>query len=824
MNNKIETQSGERLTFFNLFKEKGYQIEIPIIQRDYAQGRPSTFEVRNSFLDALYIYLEENKKNRDLDFIYGSLITTDDGETKFVPLDGQQRLTTLFLLHFYLALKDDMVHDFRDILLNDDKSKFTYETRVSSREFCDALLINDIDLNNLLAPDKDKKNDLSKTIKDQNWFYSSWENDPTIQAMLVMLDSIHYKFRFSSGYYERLVRKEGPVITFQFLNLQEFKLTDELYIKMNARGKPLTPFENFKAKFEQLLRGPVFQKIPDQYFLSFNGSDEQVSLQEYFSHKIDTDWANLFWNYRNLEKHTFDDQVMNLIRTWSICHLGEFSDSSGVKYLLNKEHENVSFQKYTDLKCFDESFVVSFINLLDLLKNGEEEIKSYLPDSYYFDENRVFKNLINASYNDAAYVDRLLFYAYTQFLIKWESNDGLEAWMRIIKNLVGNTAPYNDEKEFVRSIIGIKKLLPNSRQVVQYFANSPDKIDGFNGEQFREEILKSKLILKGSMWSNLIIQSEQEISYLNGQLTSVLSFSQIYDIYETNTNLDWELQKETELKDSFIHYIKCLKSIFNPEGLKEFRDFVWQRALLSKGFYLIPEGRNHSFLINSDRDISWKRLLLGDKKNGKKKRQYVKELFDDKNFNLGAPEGSLDIIVEQAINEIDDWRRHFISFSEMLNYLGSKKYIRYNSKSEINLLAGERISGDHREYYSYGFFLENLRKEKFSPFSNNWYYSVSGESEQSCAVIDGWKYNGNFYALYIQYNGFFEEYQIAFLCREAIPIEEEIEEVLKTNGFTYSENNSQYFKKLDDEQELITNLNLLCREFQDITSGQEVEL
>ena len=41
------------------------------------------------------------------------------------------------------------------------------------------------------------------------------------------------------------------MITFQLLKLDEFGLSDDLYIKMNARGKPLTNFETFKARFGQ---------------------------------------------------------------------------------------------------------------------------------------------------------------------------------------------------------------------------------------------------------------------------------------------------------------------------------------------------------------------------------------------------------------------------------------------------------------------------------------------------------------------------------------------------------------------------------------------
>ena len=250
-NNTLETQSGERLTFFQLFDEKEYHIEIPIIQRDYAQGRIASFEVRDLFLDALYNYLDENIKNRDLDFVYGSLTEGEDkSDVKFIPLDGQQRLTTLFLLHWYLANKDSQLDFFKEKIQKENKSKFTYETRTSSREFCDALLLNEVELTQLLPPDENQNNSLSKTIKDSAWYFLSWGNDPTINSMLVMLDAIHNKFKTADDFFERLISPSNPVITFQFLNLKEFKLTDDLYIKMNARGKSLTDFENFKAKFD----------------------------------------------------------------------------------------------------------------------------------------------------------------------------------------------------------------------------------------------------------------------------------------------------------------------------------------------------------------------------------------------------------------------------------------------------------------------------------------------------------------------------------------------------------------------------------------------
>ena len=75
------------------------KIEIPIIQRDYAQGRksPEVDRIRKRFLSSIYIALTENKPQK-LDFVYGDI---DDNKV-LTPLDGQQRLTTLFLLHWYI--------------------------------------------------------------------------------------------------------------------------------------------------------------------------------------------------------------------------------------------------------------------------------------------------------------------------------------------------------------------------------------------------------------------------------------------------------------------------------------------------------------------------------------------------------------------------------------------------------------------------------------------------------------------------------------------------------------------------------------------------
>ena len=93
-------------TIWSLLKQYD-RIEIPIIQRDYAQGRKSAKSIRDGILNHILEAVSDNRKV-ELDFIYGverPYKLGDDEQIAFVPIDGQQRLTTLWLVHWYLANK-----------------------------------------------------------------------------------------------------------------------------------------------------------------------------------------------------------------------------------------------------------------------------------------------------------------------------------------------------------------------------------------------------------------------------------------------------------------------------------------------------------------------------------------------------------------------------------------------------------------------------------------------------------------------------------------------------------------------------------------------
>lgn len=299
---------------------------IPILQRDYAQGRSDKGVLRKNFLASLKQALDgemaDGQNELVLDFVYGSI---EDG--MMLPIDGQQRLTTLWLLHWFIALKAGKLAEAESTLLN-----FTYETRRSSREFCHQICV----AKNFFP--SESITHLGEYITTRTWFSSSWHNDPTIQSMLRMisgtnidLDKIDKKKRMDAQeannmidgleklfkdtttekfreYWDKITSEQPPFFFYQ-LQLQEFGLSDDLYVKMNARGKQLTPFENFKAD----LIGYIRQRAKEQ---DENQSSDKVDSDKDWKKLLDpvngipilldTEWTYIFWENRSSQQ-TIDE-------------------------------------------------------------------------------------------------------------------------------------------------------------------------------------------------------------------------------------------------------------------------------------------------------------------------------------------------------------------------------------------------------------------------------------------------------------------------------------------------------------------------------------
>jgi len=632
---------GNKYTFWKLLDENS--IEIPIIQRDYAQGREEENKIRDKFLDVLYNKIEKAHATVNLDFVYGRII-----DKKLIPLDGQQRLTTLFLLHWYLATKEKKLDESNN---SSKLQKFTYETRVSSREFCKALTTNKIDLLDIdsFIGEKDRK--LSRLIEDKNWFFKSWKKDPTIKSMLNMLDAIHEKFKNSDDLFNKLICDDKPPITFDFLPLNDFNLSDELYIKINARGKPLTPFENFKSNFVELL-------------------NPETAI------KLDNEWTDLFWSFKGDEKedgyYYIDDKFLNFFTNFTI-NLGINSDILLVKKDLKDIDIMDVYQIILNAEDTNEN-LSSLINTLNKLSNiNKQSIK--IPYFEVFIEKKDISNW-----------DRAKFHSLAMYLLKNKDidfeSDKYKDWERVTKNIIDN---FNIDslKKFQDTLKLISTMSEKIDKLYEYLASdeflSSDKQNmGHRSLEFqqKEEQLKAKFVIKDhdSKWKNAITNAESH-EYLNGHIGFLIEIS----------NNDIE---------KFQQYFKKFSEIF----VEDKENFFLQRALLSKGDYLvgeISEWKNRTFCSfetsQRAKDDNWKQVF-----HDKNKRGFLKDLLDD--------DSNLKKIIED-FKETNNWRYGFIKNPEILKYC-QQCQIRMASEHDILLLTKERTSGLHAEYYTYSLFLE----------------------------------------------------------------------------------------------------------------------
>ena len=264
---------------FNEFASE-YGIAIPIIQRDYVQGAEANFEKRDKFLKSIFDALLTGNQ-LEIDFIYGSSDRKDE-ESLFQPVDGQQRLTTLALIGWLLNQKVAMRYAYK-------LKQLTYTTRPSTEQFCMGLF-------SYRLPEG-YGTIFEHISKVPGWFSERWLLDPSVKAMLQLLDSADGMLQ-EKKYADKLddmaerFFEDNPVV-FESMDLEELSLDDDLYIKMNARGKLLTEFENWKAEFEGFLKMRFsdacyeYGTVPD--------NPEKPTYLQYFEYAVEHEWCDVFW-------------------------------------------------------------------------------------------------------------------------------------------------------------------------------------------------------------------------------------------------------------------------------------------------------------------------------------------------------------------------------------------------------------------------------------------------------------------------------------------------------------------------------------------------
>ncbi len=499
------------------------KISIPIIQRDYAQGRntPEIDRVRVRFLESLLKAITEQPIT--LDFVYGDI----DSNGVMTPLDGQQRLTTLFLLHWYAAKKESVDEDSWSFLKN-----FSYETRYSARDFCSELV--------KFTPSFECK--ISEDIENQAWFPLEWKKDPTISSMLVMINDIDKMFRDVPNIWNSL---ESKSISFYFLPIKDMGLTDELYIKMNSRGKPLTTFEHFKAELERELRV----------------IDEDAAKR--VMAKFDREWMDLLWEYRDSGNSTEDDMITDdeFLRYFKfICDIICFRRGDSAQDRSYDEFDliNIYFSRnnpevYNNIATLEIFFDcwcgmdrLGFNNPTDFLESiftyGHAEDKVSVENRYALN---IFDDCVH-SYSDRSGRQRqfplpriVLLYSICMYLQNSEDirRDQFIRRLRIVNNLILNSEDQISDRADRNRMQAILKATDN----IMLNGTFDDSIDNnFNSNQLHEEKDKDIFVEANPDKAEMLYKLEDH-PLLRGQIGIIgLEHLDFCERFETLFSCDWD--------------------------------------------------------------------------------------------------------------------------------------------------------------------------------------------------------------------------------------------------------------------------------------------
>ena len=607
-------------TFIDIFQGNVKRIVIPNIQRDYAQGR-NTEEirrVRSRFLDALCNAVTTDNAIK-LDFVYGDL----DSNGTLTLLDGQQRLTTLFLLHWYAANKENIPATETEFLKN-----FSYDTRHDSREFCKFLIDSKVSLG---------YENLSAAIENLAGFPLGWKKDPTVSSMLVMLDAIDEKFRSVENLWGKL--KDGA-ISFYFLSIKKMGLTDELYVTMNSRGKPLTDFEHFKAEFKSKL-DKIDSNLSNQIIL-----------------KIDTVWTDLLWAYRD-KNNLIDDSFLAYFGF--LCDVilyrkggtpqGKSRDPFDLleEFFSDAAQENVAFME----KSFDcwcelakcEKISDFFADRVSIGSRISRRTNQHAPDKIitYFDDADFFGDCLKSGQNFSL-GKVVMLYAFLTYLLNAEkvSDADFRRRIRIVNNLVTNSA-------------GAELSNSETRNLGNRIPAMLEQVDSIiiNGKILRRPEIKTA---NSFNFNEVQLKEEQE------------------KILWTEKNPD-KAESLFELEDHYLLYGQIgIVGLDYPENFARFISLFKCNydnvscALLVKGDYYQVSNNGHLYQLGSDKPQSWQNLFHKSAlvKNFEETKNSLEQLlYGTENFTNDYLQKIIDdYLATCERNSKYEWTYYFIKYTD----------------------------------------------------------------------------------------------------------------------------------------------------------------
>ncbi|EIM1029415.1 DUF262 domain-containing protein, partial [Campylobacter coli] len=274
----------------NISNTNSIFFEIPPYQRLYEWNK----EQIQTLLNDIKTKFEENKNE---EYFIGNVVVSkknnknNQQDVKYLLIDGQQRLTTLFLIGFYLFYKiknPNNDSNWKEFIMQGDKLRISMPIREKEEKalkefakFCDEANKDNKSENNLFLQEIKKiPQDICQNIPRALETIANWFKDDTNDDIAI----------FSNFIYSN--------VKFVFVELAQNTDLNRFFIRMNNRGKQLEKHEILKARLlknisdkeERIVYAHIWDICSqmDNYIFQ-KASDRKISkLKESNENTIDT--------------------------------------------------------------------------------------------------------------------------------------------------------------------------------------------------------------------------------------------------------------------------------------------------------------------------------------------------------------------------------------------------------------------------------------------------------------------------------------------------------------------------------------------------------
>lgn len=342
--------SGESYRIGQIFSGE-LVLQIPDMQRDYCWAKTIS-EVNGKSL--VENFVNDLIEQEDTDGLQMGLLYAYESPKNHIQLcDGQQRLTTIYLLlaMLYMKTKDQKV--FHALILEYEGEiipRFQYAIRESTLTFLS-------DLVREVIVNEGNKPILISEIKKEDWYFKEYDNDPSVQNILIALEIIDAQISewlgetLDDSNLKKLIALVLSKISFLYFDMVSRTYGEEQFVVLNTTGKTLTKTENMKPKF--------LGELDDLKV----GIDGKTELRFYAD--LWEEWELFFWQNKNKNHQTADQALREFFRWIFII------ETTSLQGALNSESEKYD-EAQKALSHFGFDLLELNYNKIEILKAIQE--------------------------------------------------------------------------------------------------------------------------------------------------------------------------------------------------------------------------------------------------------------------------------------------------------------------------------------------------------------------------------------------------------------------------------------------------------------------